>query len=532
MRARVDVLHSPPPGYAEQPSGFWQSRSMLLALVLLSAVPLLWPTVPPLTDLPGHIGRYKIALDLADSPALQRFYTFEWALVGNLGVDLLVMALAPLLGLELAVKLIVLAIPPMTVAGFLWVAREVHGRVPPTALFAIPFAYGYPFLFGFVNFALSMALAFLAFALWLRLARLGKLKMRAAIAVPISLVIWTAHAFGWGVLGVLAFSAELVRQIDRGKGLLAAGWHAGLHCIALAPPMALMLLWRSEADGGGTGDWFNIEAKLFWIVAALRDRWAVWDIASLALIALLLRFAFASPRLEFSRNLAASVIFIFLTYLLLPRIVFGSAYADMRLAPYLFALAVIAIRLREGAGLHFAKRIAIVALIFVGARIAGNTISLALYDRDFERQLAALDRVPVGARLVSFVGRNCEPGWSTSRFEHLPALAIVRREAFSNDQWQMPGAQLLRVDYPPARGFDIDPSQIVVPSRCPNEAWRDIDDALRTFPRTAFDYVWLIDPPTHDAESLAGLRPVWRSGTSLLYRVDRAPSDAPRTDED
>ena len=42
----------------------------------------------------------------------------------------------------------------MTVAGFLWVAREVHGRVPPTAFFALPFIYGYPFLFGFVNFTL------------------------------------------------------------------------------------------------------------------------------------------------------------------------------------------------------------------------------------------------------------------------------------------------------------------------------------------------------------------------------------------
>ena len=94
--------------------------------------------------------------------------------IGNLGVDLLMMALAPLIGLEPAVKLIVLAIPPLTVAGFLWVAREVHGRVPPTAYFAIPFAYGHPFMFGFVNFALSMAFAFLAFGLWLRLGRLGR----------------------------------------------------------------------------------------------------------------------------------------------------------------------------------------------------------------------------------------------------------------------------------------------------------------------------------------------------------------------
>ena len=50
--------------------------------------------------------------------------------------------------------------------------------MPPTAFFALPFIYGYPFLFGFVNFALSVALAFLAFGLWLRLGRLERTTLR------------------------------------------------------------------------------------------------------------------------------------------------------------------------------------------------------------------------------------------------------------------------------------------------------------------------------------------------------------------
>jgi hypothetical protein len=78
------------------------------------------------------------------------------------------------------VKLIVITIPAMTVAGLLWIAREVHGRIPATALFALPLAYAFPFHFGFVNFALSMALALLAFGWWLRLARLGKFQPSAA----------------------------------------------------------------------------------------------------------------------------------------------------------------------------------------------------------------------------------------------------------------------------------------------------------------------------------------------------------------
>src|SRR4051812_710153 len=247
---------------ARQPRAWWEHRWMVVVAVLACGVPLLWPDVPPLVDLPGHMGRYHVQLAIDRSPVLAPFYDFHWSLIGNLGVDLLVVPIAWLIGLEPAVKLIAIAIPMLTAAGFLWVAREVHGRVPPTAYFALPLTYSYPFMFGFINFALSMALAFLAFALWLRLARLGRLKLRAALFVPISVLLWICHAFGWGTLGVMAFSAELIRQVDLKRPIWKAGLNTILHCVALAPPLLLMLLWRSGAHvGGETGQWFRWRLK-------------------------------------------------------------------------------------------------------------------------------------------------------------------------------------------------------------------------------------------------------------------------------
>src|SRR5438270_13746728 len=133
---------------------WWKSRLSRGLVVFATMLRLLYPPVPPLVDLLGHMGRYRVELDLDHSPFLQLYYNYHWAAIGNLGVDLLIIPLGKLLGLEPAVKLIVLMIPPMTAAGFFWVAREVHGRVPPTAFFALPFITGYPFLFGFVNFTL------------------------------------------------------------------------------------------------------------------------------------------------------------------------------------------------------------------------------------------------------------------------------------------------------------------------------------------------------------------------------------------
>ena len=95
----------------DAPAGWWEQRWFLALVTMLVAVPLLYPPIPPLVDLFGHMGRYRVELDLDHSPWLQRYYDYHWAAIGNLGVDLLVIPLGQLIGLEPAVKLIVLDDP-------------------------------------------------------------------------------------------------------------------------------------------------------------------------------------------------------------------------------------------------------------------------------------------------------------------------------------------------------------------------------------------------------------------------------------
>ena len=261
---------------------------------------------------------------------------------------------------------------------------------------------------------------------------------------------------------------------------------------------------------------------------ALRDRWHWFDLGALAVAGGLLIWSIADRRLTWSRNLAASVLFLAIVFVLLPRTVFGSHFADMRLAPYLFAIALVAIRFREGASLGFQRAVAIAGLAFVLVRTGGTAASMVLYDRAFDRELAALDHVPHGARMASFVGRPCAEPWGMSRLLHLPGMAIARRHAFSNDQFVMAGAQLLHVRYRPGSPFVQDPSQVVTAIPCPHETLRSLDLALILLPRDAFDYVWLIGPPPYDPALADGLIPVWRDGASVLYRIDsKAKSDTP-----
>ena len=491
-------------------------------MILAAFIPTLYPPVPPLVDLLGHMGRYRVQLDLATSPDLQRFYGFDWHLIGNLGFDILIVPLGKLLGLEGAVKLIAMTIPPITVAGFLWVAREVHNRLPPTVAFALPFAFAHPFLFGFVNFTLAMALAFVAFGLWLRLARLGATRVRAALFVPISFVLFITHTFGWGTLGLLAFSAEAVRQHDKGMSWWKAGMRAALHAAVMLGPVLVMLAWRSTVQHGGTADWFNLPAKASWIMMALRDRWQWFDFACVAAALAVIVEARRRPALTFSRNLAFSALVLLAGFMVLPRIVFGSAYADMRLAPYMIATALLAIRFRGATIMPLARTLAVIGVGFYLMRIVTTTLSLVWASNDQEAKLQALDHVPRGARLVSLVGQDCGRLWALPRNTHLPAMAIVRRHAFSNDQWAIEGANLLSVRYRQAGHFLADPSQIVRPAECASrDAW-SADRALAAIPRDAFDYVWLVDMPPHDPRLLDGMTPIWRGPGSLLYAVGKS----------
>ena len=505
---------------------WWQTRWALAALVLLAAVPLLWPTVPALIDLPGHIGRFRVQLDIDSDAALRQFYAFKWQLVGNLGVDLLVVPMSKLFGLELATKLIVLTIPPLTVLGLLMVAREAHGAVPPTALFALPFAYAQPFIFGFVNFALAMALALIALALWMRLGREGRTGLRAALAVPLSFVLWLVHTFGWCVLGMLAFCVELFRQRAAGATWLRAVVKAGVAMVPLAGPFVLMLAWRA-GQAAGQGDWFNWGSKALWLLTSLRDRWDTFDLVSLLVVLGLIGWGLGSRRLAADRALALGAGLLLAMFIILPRIVFGSHYADMRLIPYALALGVLMLRPSSVMSAGQAGMVALAGLAFFGIRVAAHTASFALYHQSYTRELAALEHIPEGARLVSFTAIDCPFTWYTSRLGHLPALALSRKRAYANDQWMLAGGQLIssRLGAP---GFEQDPSQLVLASPCPWEPWRTLDAALVELPRERFDYVWLIAPPLFDAKNLAGMVQVWSQGTSALYRIERpARREAP-----
>ncbi|WP_375286176.1 hypothetical protein [Sphingomonas sp.] len=489
---------------------WWETRGYALAAILASAIPLLWPALPPLADLPGHIGRYHIAANLARSADLQRHWLFEWGLVGNLGVDLLVQALAPLLPAERAAKLMVLLIPPLWVSGLIALSRQAGGgRLSPAAAFAFPLAYAYPFQLGFVNFMLAGGLALHALWLWVRLE--GRPGLRAGAFVPASFALWVAHSFGWGMFGLLAFAAELARQRRSGCGWVKAAVRAGLHCLPLAGPMLLML--GGPMGEGALWDW---KSKASWIAILLRERWKWYDVGCAFVLLALLWSAVRGRRLRFDAVTGAGALLCLAAFVALPRLMLDGAYVDMRMLAPAVALALVAIRVVPGET-RLAERLALAGTAFFALRLTTSTAAMLLFAREQQVALEAVDRLPRGAAVLVLVNEACASQWHSDRVGHLAGIAVARRDMFENGQWAIAGQQLLRDRHPEAAPYRADPSQLVYPVHCEYRPTR-FAEAVRDFDRGTFGYVWTLGFPARPRLA-RDVELVWNNRISAVYRV-------------
>jgi hypothetical protein len=247
-----------------------------------------------------------------------------------------------------------------------------------------------------------------------------------------------------------------------------------------------------------------------------RDRWKDFDIACAAIVMAVPLFALVHPRLTLSRNLAFSGLMLAATYVLLPRMVFGSAYADMRLVPFMAAILILAVRFKAETRFPLAKWLAFAAVGFMLVRLTATTASLGIAGARQAEQLKAINQIGRGSRVAVLVWDECEQ-WELRRSDHLGAIALVRKEAFTNDNWPMIGSALMRTRYPAASWFQYDPSQIVRDPGCRREGW-SVRKALYNLPHDAFDYLWLLDMRPIPRSWVKGWEPIWAAEGSILLK--------------
>ncbi|MEO7787636.1 MAG: hypothetical protein ABIR77_07430 [Sphingomicrobium sp.] len=489
---------------------WWEKRWAVGAAMIAATIPLWLVRLAPQIDLLGHIGRYHLQLVAADNRLLAANWAVHWRWIGNLGGDLLMMILGPMFGVEAGARILSGLILMLMVSGMARLAIAAHGRLPATAWAAFPFAMAYPWHYGLVNYWLGIALALHAAASFWRRAASGRTVAAIGIA---SLLLWTVHIFGWAVFATIMAARRLTsagyRERRASLVLLAA----------LATPVVVMAVQRYGADGhaAATLGWFRLGYKLSALSWTLRDQNQGFDLACLGSALLLIAAGNVSAAFARDRALLLAAFLLAAFVVLLPYQLFGSAFADGRLWPVALILALLAIAPRERHA-RLDAGIALVAGLLFLLRIGMTAIGFVAYDAAYTHHLKALDLVPRGSRIAVLVDFQCKPPWRRERLEHLDGIAIVRRDAFTNGQWEVPGAQLVAPLGARGTPFNSDPSELSFNCGDPIGA---LGRRLATLPRDRFDYVWLLAYPPASLPPMRGLSPMFADDRTILYRIDR-----------
>lgn len=480
------------------PIPYWSKPSFWLLLAAIATVPFLAAPLPMLPDLFSHVGRWHVMNHGAGSPYLPHYYEFRWLFIGNLGVDLLMLPLGAVLPTEAAARVVVAIIPPLTVAGIHAVSRALWGRPQAPALLALLLLVPFPFAFGFVNYQLGLALALLALALWLKL-RDGRWRWPAGLAA--AAIVWVAHLAAWAVLLVAVVGIELARARPLSvRAIVVAGWRA--------LPVALAgLLTLAQPAGAPAPPIFKpLMVKAFWVISLLRaeQQWLDVALAMLLLAAVVLLLRGGATRRAGPLLGAAG---LGLCFLALPYQLLGSDYADARLLAPALMLALLGI----GDGRR-ADRLALVALLLFGIRTAELAWGWQQRGAAARAELAVLAAVPRGARIAAIARPSSNVGWVLSGHDHLPSLAIVRREAFVDTLWDSAALKLMRPAYNRGRDYN-DISASALESRPGAGDGRPLAAILAGLPRDRFDHVWSFDAPLSEP----WLREVARGPHGRLY---------------
>lgn len=180
----------------------WQ----LAALFVVALLPLFSTPLLPFIDFYNHLARYHVLAHLADSAFLQQFYASRWALLPNIGLDVIGTALLKVVPAWAAGHVIAVLILATQYAGVLYFHRALTGRVSLlVAVLMVPLLYSYILNWGFSNFLFGLGLAFAAAGWWLR----HRGWRGVLLASLFALAIFFTHAFAFALYGLLLGSLEL-----------------------------------------------------------------------------------------------------------------------------------------------------------------------------------------------------------------------------------------------------------------------------------------------------------------------------------
>ena len=520
---------------------------------MAALVPVALAALPPIHDYPSHLARIFVMHDLLTERRFAAFYTLHPAVIPNLAMDAVVLALERLgVPVEAAGRIFIALVILGMGFGTIAVHRRLFGRMSPVPALAFAFAYNPILMFGFMNYLFGLAVALFGFAFWLRARDHGRgqpFGWRLALGLlGWSVVAFFCHLMAVGLLLGLIGAHELDRLCRPQDGLAWAARLAvaGRAALVMAPSLAAVAALYLAAPLAGTvatrpAEWSPamLASELPYRVHALlhpHDAYnaALDHVLAASMVAAVL-LALLRGRLRIARPMLLPIATLAVACLVLPDQWAGTSFIAYRLPIFVLLLTVASVdivptRLPSVPTASRGRRQAVLALLvggFVVARSASAADAWQAGSRFYQPILAAMARLPPGARIYSTIlYRGSLLSALQLPWSHLASMATIRAGLFSADLFADPAQNLLvpTPAYEPlARlaplGFAATPGMLP-----------DFDhDAFAPARLARFDYALIEHPEFYPGGIPAGLRVLARSQGAVLFAIDHASGGQPGT---
>jgi hypothetical protein len=505
-------------------------------LAVLLAVPFFLVDLPPVLDYPNHLARFAI-LAHPDDPYLARIYAPHWALLPNLGADVIGMVLLKLTPVHVGGRLVLALSLYAPILGVITYNRVAFGRLSWWALGSALAAYNGVFFMGFMNFLISLGVAFAGAAAWLAMRRRGAVWSAAAVGAAAMTGVFFCHIFGVAVMGLLIGSHEAERLMGlwtstRRPPLTEAAKAGGLLGLTILPVAALYAACPVSKTASDPRMWGDVAHKAWQLLSAFMSYSAPLTLITgavfLAIVILGWRGARFAPGARLALAAAAAA------YAVEPGFFKGGAFIDLRagLVLGLLVFAMVQPRIER----RYALACGLAAAALIGVRVAYVASAWIDHRGDLADVRSAIAPVAPGARVLVARGHSSDwkgaapaerllPGVHETD-SHIPALLLIERRAFWPLIFADPGRQsiTLRAPYDALRDPQAEPARWSVLAQDRSNA-----EDLKMAPflvgwRRNFDYVLLIDAegagPVPD-----GLTLVHAGAYARLYRTARQAGD-------
>jgi hypothetical protein len=519
--------------------------ALYLVLGALTLSPLLWVRVPPLVDFPSHLARMWILVHRDEIPALASNYIVHWRLLPDLAMDLIVPVLSIVIPVEQAGRVFIALTMLALIGGTAALHRAINGRVGIWPIWSVLFVYNAELFWGFPTLFASGVYLF-AFAGWIA-TRHWRLGPRIVSFAPVATMLCLLHLFAFGLyaLSVVSYEFASRAELRRVSSRSFVAWSA--LCLQFSPGMLIWYASMQPSRISVTSYDHPILSKVYALFAPFIfgfSQLAPFDLLLVLLIISFLAIAIVTRSLKLTPEMRLPIAAMTAISLLMPSVVSGSSFVDIRL-PVMLPFVIIASTRFEPFRKDMVLPIAAVALTLLGVRIWTLSQAWHDYDQFFAEFRAASTAIAPGARVLVVAAPPAEahklPGIPESLavlqerlFHHMPSLAVIDRAAFLPSVFT--GWKTLEVT-PRNRqisqlgGWDpITPEQLtesVDPERA--QTLNDISNSLieppywRNWPQT-FDFVLWIDFGVAPKPELRELQLVTSGSFFQIYRVVRSPT--------